>query len=75
MHVFSSKKFEVYLMYPHFKFELKHPNVQKCNICKHTEKIVETMGMAILQGPMPLKIGVVSFCTLPLGSHLTKTMR
>jgi hypothetical protein len=28
--------------------------------------------MAILQGPIPFIIGVVSFCTLPLTMHLTK---
>jgi hypothetical protein len=57
LQVFSSKKFEVYLMYPEFKFEFKHPNVQKCNIyiCKHTEEIDETMVMAILQGLIPFK--------------------
>jgi hypothetical protein len=51
-------------MYPQLKFEFGHQNVQKN--AKHTEKIDETMGMAILSGPIPLKIGVVSFCTLPL---------
>jgi hypothetical protein len=41
----------------------------------HTEKIDVSSGMAILQGPVALKIGVVSFCTLPLiCSHLTKNL-
>jgi hypothetical protein len=31
----------------------------------HTEKIDVASGMAILQGPVPLKTGVVPFCTLP----------
>jgi hypothetical protein len=34
------------------------------NICKHTEKIDKTTGMAILQGPIPFEISVVHFCTL-----------
>jgi hypothetical protein len=29
LQVFSSKEFEVYLIYPQFKFEFKHPIVQK----------------------------------------------
>jgi hypothetical protein len=38
---------------------------KKCNIyiCKHTEEIHETMGMAILQGPIPFKFWVVPFYT------------
>jgi hypothetical protein len=60
------RKFEVYLMYPWLKFEFKHhPNVQKFYICTHTKKIDVTSGMAILKGPVPLKTGVVPFCTLP----------
>jgi hypothetical protein len=51
-------------MYPQFKFEFGHLNVQKN--ARHTEKNDETAGMAILSGPIPLKIGVVSFYTLPL---------
>jgi hypothetical protein len=41
---------------------------------KHTEKNNETTGMAILSGPIPLKIGVVVLHPT-LGSHLTKIMR
>jgi hypothetical protein len=41
----------------------------------HTEKIDVSSCMAILQGPVPLKIGVVTFCTLPLICiHLTKKL-
>jgi hypothetical protein len=59
-------------MYPQFKFEFRHLNVQKN--AKHTEKNNETTGMAILSGPIPLKIGVVVLHPA-LGSHLTKIMR
>jgi hypothetical protein len=35
------------------------------------EKIHETLNLAILQGPLNMKIGVVTFCTMPL-VHFTK---
>jgi hypothetical protein len=39
----------------------------------HTEKIHETLDLAILQGPLYVKIGVVELCTMPLVVTSQKT--
>jgi hypothetical protein len=37
------------------------------------EKIHETLDLAILQGPLHVKIGVVAFCTMSLVATSQKT--
>jgi hypothetical protein len=49
--------------------------LKKCIICKHTEKIDVTSGMATLQGHLALKLVVVPPLHGALGSHLTKITR
>jgi hypothetical protein len=49
--------------------------LKKCIICKHTEIIDVTSGMAILQGHLPLKLVVVPPLHPSLGCHLTKIAR
>jgi hypothetical protein len=39
---------------------------KKFSIWLHAEKIHETLDLAILQGPLYVKIGVVELCTMPL---------
>jgi hypothetical protein len=55
-------------MYPQFKFEFRHLNVQKN--AKHTEKNDETTGMTILSGHIPLKNWSDVVLHPALGSHL-----
>jgi hypothetical protein len=74
LRVFSSKEFEVYLMYPKFKFEFKHPNVQKMQYMQAPKKIDDTTGTVWPSFKVPYLFKKLSgaFLHLARGRDLTK---